>query len=56
MYYDEDLLKCSPQYVPELLQGHYNFEKKENGGYENSYWNMLHYDNYRIRRVIMDNN
>ncbi|MCU0370900.1 MAG: hypothetical protein MUC31_05750, partial [Bacteroidales bacterium] len=48
MNFGKDFPKCLDEQKTPLIQNQYRFEQKENGGYDNTYWNILKYEDYRF--------
>jgi len=46
--YGRDFEKCLPYFQINLIQTKYNFNKTDNNGYENSFWNIYKYEDYKI--------
>ncbi len=46
--YGEDCMECLDHLNFELPQNQFYFEKLEDGGYENVYWNILQYYDFRL--------
>lgn len=46
--YGEDFEKCINEQRIQLLQNQYHFKRIDNGGYDNIYWNILQYEDYKL--------
>lgn len=51
MTFGDDFEKCLDYYNPELLQTRFYFENNPRSGYENSYWNIYNFDDYRMNEI-----
>ncbi|MDP2238432.1 MAG: LysM peptidoglycan-binding domain-containing protein [Bacteroidales bacterium] len=50
--YGKDAAYCLPDYKAKLLQTSYSFKRTDdNNGFENTYWNIYSYRNYRLMPV-----
>jgi|GEM_PF-296675 len=50
--YGKDAAFCLPDYKAKLLQTSYTFKRpEENNGFENTYWNIYSYRNYKLMPV-----
>ena len=46
--YGEDFIGCLEQLKFPMMQSHLRFKKLDNGGYDNIYWNIMQYYDYRL--------
>jgi ABC-type branched-subunit amino acid transport system substrate-binding protein/LysM repeat protein len=44
---------CIPQLHMRSLQTDFRFSSSKGNGYENQYWEMYEYDNYHLRRIVL---
>ena len=51
--YGRSFSRCLPELKMNSLQTDYRFSSTKGNGFENLYWNMYEYDNYRLRRVVL---
>jgi ABC-type branched-subunit amino acid transport system substrate-binding protein len=46
--YGNDFERCIDEQRIQLIQNQYHFKRIEDGGYDNVYWNILQYEDYRL--------
>ena len=51
--YGRSFSRCIPELRMNSLQTDFRFSSTKGNGYENQYWDMYEYDNYRLRRIIL---
>ncbi len=51
--YGRSFERCIPDLRIKSLQTDFRFSSSEENGFENQYWEMYEYDNYRLKRIIL---
>ncbi len=51
--YGKSFERCISELKMKSLQTDFNFSSSKDGGYENQHWEMYEYDNYRLKRIIL---
>jgi ABC-type branched-subunit amino acid transport system substrate-binding protein len=51
--YGKSFEHCIPDLRLKSLQTNFRFSSSKGNGFENQYWEMYEYDNYRLRRIVL---
>lgn len=51
--YGKSFPHCIPDLRMKSLQTNFRFSSSKGNGFENQYWEMYEYDNYRLRRILL---
>jgi ABC-type branched-subunit amino acid transport system substrate-binding protein/LysM repeat protein len=51
--YGRSFERCIPDLRMKSLQTDFRFSSSTENGFENQYWEMYEYDNYRLRRIVL---
>jgi hypothetical protein len=51
--YGKSFERCISEFRMNSLQTDFRFSSSKNNGFENQYWEMYEYDNYRLKKIIL---